>query len=87
MAFLTPVPKPPQAKVTLRSGETVTGTVDYLDEFTVSLTESSGDRHTWSRSVVQTLNVVDPLSAHQAMLAKYTDTDIHNLLAYLDRLK
>ena len=87
MAFLTPVPKPLQAKVTLPSGEAVSGTVEYMDEFTVSLTGTAGERRTWSRDLVESVKVIDPLAVHQEMLAKYTDTDIHNLLAYLVTLK
>ncbi len=87
MAFLTPVPKPLQAKVTLPSGETVSGTVHYMDEFAVSLTDSSGEHRTFSRDAVRSVNLVDPMAAHQEMLAKYTDADIHNLLAYLVTLK
>ena len=87
MAFLTPVPKPLQAKVTLPSGETVSGTVDYIDEFAVSLVDAAGERHMWSRDTLRSVDVVDPLAAHQELLAKYTDADIHNLLAYLVTLK
>ena len=87
MAFLTPVSKPLHAKVTLPSGEAVSGTVEYMDEFTVSLTDASGERRTWSRDLVESVKVVDPLGVHQEMLAKYTDTDIRNLLAYLVTLK
>ena len=87
MAFLTPVPKPLQVKVTLPSRETASGTVEYMDEFTVSLTDASGEHRTWSRDLLESVKVIDPLAVHQEMLAKYTDTDIHNLLAYLVTLK
>jgi cytochrome c oxidase cbb3-type subunit 3 len=87
MAFLTPIKKPLQARVTLPSGETVSGTVEYEDEFVISLTGSSGEHYTWSRDRVRSVSVDNPLAAHEAMLAKYTDADIHNLLAYLVTLK
>jgi cytochrome c oxidase cbb3-type subunit 3 len=29
----------------------------------------------------------DPLAAHRELLHKYTDADIHNILAYLETLK
>jgi len=31
--------------------------------------------------------VTDPLEAHIAQLGKYTDEDIHNVLAYLQTLR
>ena len=31
--------------------------------------------------------VDDPLDAHAAQLAKYTDEDMHNVLAYLQTLR
>ncbi len=87
MSFLTPASRPLQAKVTLPSGETVSGTVDYIDEFAVTLTDASGEHHTWFRDALRSVAVIDPLAAHQELLAKYTDADIHNLLAYLVTLK
>jgi hypothetical protein len=33
------------------------------------------------------VEVHDPLQAHTDMLRKYTDTDIHNVTAYLATLK
>ena len=33
------------------------------------------------------LTAVDPLKAHTDLLGKYTDTDIHNVTAYLVTLK
>jgi len=33
------------------------------------------------------LEVRDPLSFHKEQLARFTDTDMHNVLAYLETLK
>ena len=33
------------------------------------------------------VDVKDPLAAHRALLTKYTDSDMHNMLAYLETLK
>jgi cytochrome c oxidase cbb3-type subunit 3 len=81
--------KPPAlAKVTvhLLSGQQVSGTLDHLDEFSVSLHDSSGWYHSFPRENVK-LDVEDPRAAHEALLPKYTDDDMHNLLAYLETLK
>jgi cytochrome c oxidase cbb3-type subunit III len=86
-AFLTPPPKPIEVKATLPSGETISGKLDYIDEFTVSLFDSSRTYHSWSRDRLQSLTTIDPLAGHKALLAKYTDDDIHDLLAYLVTLK
>ncbi len=86
-AFLTPPAKPSQVTVTLPSGQSVKGKLEYLDEFTVSLVDTAGVYHTWPRDRTKSVEVADPLAAHKAMLPVYTDKDIHDLLAYLVTLK
>ena len=48
-------PKHAKSKVdvTLASGQTITGTLAYLDEFTVGLIDSSGVYHSWRIENVQ----------------------------------
>jgi hypothetical protein len=77
---------PVTATVTLASGQTVTGTLTYRDEFNVALTDASGKYHSFSTSDVK-VAITDPLQAHADLLAKYTDADIHNLVAFLQTLK
>ncbi len=73
---------------TLANGKTYSGKLDSLDDFTVSLTTDDGDYYTFPRNGDSPKVVVhDPLQAHLDMLVKYTDTDIHNLTAYLVTLK
>lgn len=72
--------------VTLSSGETVTGTLAYLDEFTVGLFDSSETYRSWRTSDVH-YKVDSPADAHVAQFEKYTDDDIHNLMAYLQTLR
>jgi cytochrome c oxidase cbb3-type subunit III len=86
-SFLTPPAKPSEVTVVLPSGQSVKGKLEYLDEFTVSLVDSAGVYHTWPRDRTKSVDVVDPLAAHKAMLPVYTDKDIHDLLAYLVTLK
>jgi cytochrome c oxidase cbb3-type subunit 3 len=86
-AFLTPPARPMHVNVVLPSGQTVSGQLEYLDEFTVSLVDDAGVYHTMPRARIKSVDVVDPLAAHKAMLAIYTDNDIHDLLAYLVTLK
>lgn len=86
-SFLTPAAKPVKVTVVLPSGKSYAGKLEYLDEFTVSLSDDAGVFHTWPRDRTKSVDVVDPLAAHKAMLPVYTDKDIHDLLAYLVTLK
>ncbi|HKN61394.1 MAG TPA: c-type cytochrome [Candidatus Acidoferrales bacterium] len=72
--------------VTPASGQTITGTLDYLDEFTVGLIDSTGVYRSWRTSDVQ-YKVDAPVNAHMEQFSKYTDADIHNLMAYLQTLR
>jgi mono/diheme cytochrome c family protein len=77
-----------KAKVTLPSGETVSGDLDHIDDFTISLTETSGEYRSFTREGnTPKVELHDPLKAHMDLLMKYTDSDIHNLTAYLVTLK
>jgi cytochrome c oxidase cbb3-type subunit 3 len=74
--------------VTLASGEKVLGTLDRVDDFSVSLRDSSGEYRSFTREgAVPAVEIHDPLKAHTDLLAKYTDADIHNVTAYLVTLK
>jgi len=72
--------------VTLASGQTITGRLEYLDEFTVGLIDPTGTYRSWRTGDVQ-YKVDAPVNAHVDLLAKYTDADIHNLMAYLQTLR
>ena len=72
--------------VTLASGQTIAGTLAYLDEFTVGLTDSTGSYRSW-RTVDVRYKVDAPVNAHVELFSKYTDADIHNLMAYLQTLR
>jgi cytochrome c oxidase cbb3-type subunit 3 len=74
--------------VTPPSGKPVTGTLDRVDDFSVSLRDSAGDYHSFLREGdVPKVEIRDPLRPHSDLLRKYTDADIHNLTAYLVSLK
>ena len=70
----------------LPSGESVSGTLIDLDPFDVAMLDASGWYHSYSRDEVK-LEIHDPLQAHREMMPKYTDADMHNMLAYLETLK
>ncbi len=77
------------ATVTLGSGQTYSGTVDHLDDFSVSLTSSNGEHHSWIFDDEKNIKVDihDPLKAHADLLPQYSDADMHNILAYLETMK
>jgi cytochrome c oxidase cbb3-type subunit III len=76
----------PTVTVTSADGQVVTGKLASRDEFTIALTDAGGWYHSWPTSHVK-FSVDDPLQAHVDQLAKYTDADMHNVLAYLQTLK
>jgi mono/diheme cytochrome c family protein len=84
-----PPPKgiPTPVTVTLASGQTITGTLEDIDDFNVGLRDASGDYHSFDRAPGVKVDVRDPLAAHEELLKKYTDDEMHNLLAYLVTLK
>jgi len=72
--------------VTLPSGEKITGELAYLDEFTVGLHDANGVYRSWSIPRVK-YKVDSPVDAHVELFPKYTDADIHNLMAYIQTLR
>jgi cytochrome c oxidase cbb3-type subunit III len=77
-----------RATVTLPSGETFSGVLVRLTDFDVTIRDDAGMPHSWLRSGnMPKVQVIDPLQGHVDLLPKYTDTDIHNLAAYLTTLK
>jgi cytochrome c oxidase cbb3-type subunit III len=71
--------------VTLPSGKVFKGTLAYLDEFTVALIDLGGVYHSWSAGKVK-YKVDAPVNAHVELFDKYTDDDIHDLMAYLQTI-
>jgi cytochrome c oxidase cbb3-type subunit 3 len=77
-----------QVTVTLASGEKVSGELIHMDEFYVSLRDSSGWNRTFSREDGKLkVDVSDPMAFHKEQLKKYTDAELHNVMAYLEALK
>jgi cytochrome c oxidase cbb3-type subunit 3 len=72
--------------VTLPSGQTVAGDLAYRDEFTIALKDSRGTYRSWPVADVR-YKVDSPADAHVELFSRYTDDDIHNLMAYLQTLR
>ena len=84
--MLYPKHAKPKVEVTLASGQTMSGTLAYLDEFTVGIIDADGVYHSW-RTVDVHYKVDEAVNAHVDLFTKYTDDDIHNLMAYLQTLR
>jgi cytochrome c oxidase cbb3-type subunit 3 len=78
-----------RVKVTLPSRQTVAGVLVRLTDFDVTVYDAmSGQIRSWLRNGdVPKVEVVDPLQAHLDLLPAWTDTDMHNMTAYLASLK
>lgn len=85
--FLWPAAQGPR-KVTVveAGGTTIAGTLLKMDDFTISLRSTDGVFHEWPLDRVK-VQVEDKLDGHRALLPKYSDSDIHNITAYLLTLK
>ncbi|HYM26405.1 MAG TPA: c-type cytochrome [Vicinamibacterales bacterium] len=82
-------PNAVKATITLADGRTVTGAVVRVTDFEASIFDAStGGIRSFLRNGDQPRVVVtDPLQAHMDMLLKWTDSDMHNVTAYLASLK
>jgi cytochrome c oxidase cbb3-type subunit 3 len=77
---------PSHATITTPSGEKFSGTISKEDDFTISLYDTAGEYHVWPKDKV-TVDIPDKLQGHRALLAKYSNADIHDMTAYLVTLK
>jgi len=76
----------PTVTVTLPSGQIVTGKLAYRDEFTIGVTDAAGWYHSWATGQVKAV-VTNPLEAHAELLKRYSEQDMHDVLAYLQTLR
>ena len=76
-----------KATVTMRDGKTVTGTVKYQDDFHISLYDADGKYHSIPFDKGVKVQMEDKLVFHRQMLDQYTNTQMHDLTAYLVTLK
>jgi cytochrome c oxidase cbb3-type subunit 3 len=81
-------PKATRATVTLPSGEKIQGEVERADDFVIALRLSDGTHRSFRiTNGAPKVDIHDPLQPHKDLLRTYTDTDIHNVTAYLVTLK
>lgn len=76
-----------KATVSLPGGKSFSGEVAYNDEFTIALRDADGRYRSFRKTASLKVHIDAPAEAHAELLSKYTDDDIHNLMAYLQTLK
>lgn len=87
-AAATFIPRGTRATITLAGGTQVSGLLDRIDEFSVSLLDASGALRTFVRNGAQPrVEIQNPLQRHIEMLQTLSDTQIQDLTAYLSTLK
>jgi cytochrome c oxidase cbb3-type subunit III len=77
---------PVTVSIDAAGGNRVDGTLLSQDDFTIVVKEASGRISSWQVDQIK-FQTHDPLAPHLDLLPHYTDTDMHNLLAYLVTLK
>ena len=84
-----PPPGTKQVTVTVTppSGPAITGVPVVYDDFDVTIRDDAGEYHSWTRTPALKVVKNDPFAAHDVLLTKYTDKNMHDLLAYLVTLK
>lgn len=78
---------PVSVTVTPASGAPITGTLVEMDDFNVSLLDASGQYRCFVRTAALKVVKHDPVQAHHDLLDRYTDRNIHDIVAYLETLK
>jgi cytochrome c oxidase cbb3-type subunit 3 len=76
----------PSVTVTTRAGQRISGSLAHRDEFTIALTDASGRYRSWPAPSVE-IDVNDPLEGHVDLLGRYTDREMHDVLAFLQTLR
>jgi cytochrome c oxidase cbb3-type subunit 3 len=78
----------PTVDIRTSVGPTLSGELVHVDDFLVTVKLSDGSQRTFARKgAVPGVVIHDPMQAHRDMLTKYTDSDIHDVTAYLVTLK
>ena len=86
--FLFPRRTQPVVVTVTESGRpAISGSLDRLDDFNVSLRDATGEYHSWKRTPSLKVEKSDPLASHIELLDKITDKDMHDVVRYLETLR
>ena len=76
----------PTVTVITSDGQRLRGPLLYQDEFMIALADPAGRYQSFSPRLVQ-YTIENPLAGHLELLARLTDEDMHDVLAYLHTLR
>jgi cytochrome c553 len=80
--------RPTTVAVTMANGQKVEGNLVRIDDFLVTLTQADGRQRTIRRDGdTPKVELRDPYLPHKELYPVYTDTNIHDVTAYLVTLK
>ena len=74
------------ATVTDSSGKQYSGRIRLLTAYDIAIVDSAGWYRSWPIGSVKA-QIHDPLAAHRQLLFRFTDSEMHNVFAYLETLK
>jgi len=84
-------PRPAQVTVKFEDGSAIGGTLQRLDDFTVSLMTAEGQYRSYTRRAARpriiAVEVSDLMSGHRSLFSRLSDDDMHDVTAYLATLK
>lgn len=85
------IPRPARVSVKLAGGESVSGVLLRMDDFVVSLRTDAGDYRSFTRRAtsprIESVTVNDPAAQHRVLWTKLSDSNMHDVTAYLASLK
>ena len=81
------VAHPVTVTVTPATGAPITGALVHIDDFNVALRDGTGEYRSFKRTPALKVVKNDPAQAHHELLDKYTDKNVHDIVAYLETLK
>lgn len=84
--FLYPRGQHPTATVTDASGKQYTGEIRLITRYDIAIVDSAGWYRSWPIHSVK-VKIDDRLAEHRQLLFKFTDSEMHNVFAYLETLK
>ena len=78
---------PSRVTVVPAGGTAVTGTLEFVNDFFVSLMDEAGTYHSFRRVPGMQVEVEDPYQGHWNLLERITDRNIHDIVTYLGTLR
>src|SRR6478735_12495835 len=82
-----PAPATPTMTITPPSGPSITGVPIEESDFYITLRDADGTLHVVRRTPALKITRNNPLQAHIDLLDRVSDTQIHDLVAYLETMK